>query len=125
MNVKNRKFIIKIGLVCLLLFIYLRYHKNLCYKEDEHKLRFSKDNKTVLYNLHEIEKYPMIFIGGYARSGTTLMRAILDVHPSVTCGNISSIFYPLNKSHTNFEFSQGPETKILPQSRLKLSLYFK
>ncbi|EUB63057.1 Protein-tyrosine sulfotransferase A [Echinococcus granulosus] len=36
---------------------------------------------------------PLIFIGGYPRSGTTLMRVLLDVHPSVRC---------------------GPETHILP-----------
>jgi hypothetical protein len=29
---------------------------------------------------------PIIFIGGMPRSGTTLMRAILDSHPSVRCG---------------------------------------
>lgn len=29
---------------------------------------------------------PLIFIGGYPRSGTTLMRAMLDAHPDVRCG---------------------------------------
>lgn len=33
-----------------------------------------------------IENQPMIFIGGMPRSGTTLMRAILDSHPRVRCG---------------------------------------
>ncbi|KAK0425726.1 hypothetical protein QR680_009346 [Steinernema hermaphroditum] len=29
---------------------------------------------------------PLIFIGGVPRSGTTLMRAMLDAHPAVRCG---------------------------------------
>nr|VZI39338.1 unnamed protein product [Spirometra erinaceieuropaei] len=37
---------------------------------------------------------PLIFVGGYPRSGTTLMRVLLDVHPKVRC---------------------GPETRILPR----------
>ncbi|VDO75774.1 unnamed protein product [Haemonchus placei] len=32
------------------------------------------------------EKSPFIFIGGVPRSGTTLMRAMLDAHPDVRCG---------------------------------------
>jgi protein-tyrosine sulfotransferase len=31
-------------------------------------------------------KAPFIFIGGIPRSGTTLMRAMLDAHPAVRCG---------------------------------------
>lgn len=32
------------------------------------------------------ENAPFIFIGGVPRSGTTLMRAMLDAHPDVRCG---------------------------------------
>ncbi|XP_052431583.1 protein-tyrosine sulfotransferase 1 isoform X1 [Carassius gibelio] len=35
-----------------------------------------------LYN----KDMPLIFIGGVPRSGTTLMRAMLDAHPDVRCG---------------------------------------
>ena len=31
-------------------------------------------------------KIPLIFVGGMPRSGTTLMRAMLDAHPAVRCG---------------------------------------
>lgn len=32
------------------------------------------------------EDTPLIFIGGFPRSGTTLMRAMLDAHSAVRCG---------------------------------------
>ncbi|XP_050310110.1 protein-tyrosine sulfotransferase [Anthonomus grandis grandis] len=40
------------------------------------------DNKVYEYN----RDMPLIFIGGVPRSGTTLMRAMLDAHPEVRCG---------------------------------------
>ncbi|XP_044732513.1 protein-tyrosine sulfotransferase [Chrysoperla carnea] len=40
------------------------------------------DKKVYMYNRH----MPLIFIGGCPRSGTTLMRAMLDAHPEVRCG---------------------------------------
>ena len=52
-----------------------------------------EDQSTNLF-YQKLYNAPLIFIGGYARSGTTLMRAILDVHPLVSC---------------------GPETKIIPE----------
>ena len=36
---------------------------------------------------YEYDRYsPIIFIGGVPRSGTTLMRVMLDAHPEVRCG---------------------------------------
>ncbi|XP_055339750.1 protein-tyrosine sulfotransferase 2-like [Paramacrobiotus metropolitanus] len=42
-----------------------------------------KNNKKVYSYDHNI---PLIFVGGMPRSGTTLMRAMLDAHPMVRCG---------------------------------------
>lgn len=41
-----------------------------------------KANKTFTYH----KDMPLIFIGGVPRSGTTLMRAMLDAHPDIRCG---------------------------------------
>lgn len=37
---------------------------------------------------------PVVVIGGSPRSGTTLLRTILDAHPRLCCGPESSIFLP-------------------------------
>lgn len=47
------------------------------------------DTKQRDYNISGLK--PVIFIGGMPRSGTTLMRAILDSHPMVRCGEETRI----------------------------------
>ncbi|XP_033027985.1 protein-tyrosine sulfotransferase 1 isoform X2 [Lacerta agilis] len=42
----------------------------------------SPENATLAYH----KDMPLIFIGGVPRSGTTLMRAMLDAHPDIRCG---------------------------------------
>jgi protein-tyrosine sulfotransferase len=62
-----------------------------------------------------------IFIGGFTRSGTTLLRYIIDSHPHITCGPESKNFIPelrlcidkilgsdiLKKSLKNFMLTEG------------------
>merc|ERR1711973_551138 len=46
-----------------------------------------------------------LFIGGVPKSGTTLMRVLLDVHPNVDCGPETHIFIDVLKLRyewTNF-----------------------
>ncbi|XP_063310697.1 protein-tyrosine sulfotransferase 2 [Pelobates fuscus] len=47
------------------------------------------DSKNVEYRYSK--DMPLIFIGGVPRSGTTLMRAMLDAHPDVRCGEETRI----------------------------------
>lgn len=54
-----------------------------------HKLnrKFSSCDTRASYDAAKYSRdMPLIFIGGVPRSGTTLMRAMLDAHPDVRCG---------------------------------------
>lgn len=48
----------------------------------EEKFVQGSDHKNYVYH----RNMPLVFIGGVPRSGTTLMRAMLDAHPEVRCG---------------------------------------
>ncbi|NP_001088427.1 tyrosylprotein sulfotransferase 2 L homeolog precursor [Xenopus laevis] len=55
-----------------------------------------ENEELVMVDLNNIEyRYskdmPLIFIGGVPRSGTTLMRVMLDAHPDVRCGEETRI----------------------------------
>ena len=40
---------------------------------------------------YDSRTHPMIFIGGHPRSGTTLLRAMLDAHKMIRCGEETRI----------------------------------
>lgn len=60
---------------------------------------------------------PLIFIGGMPRSGTTLMRAMLDAHPDVRCGEETRVIPRLLGLKTQWQKSEK-ESKRLQEAGL-------
>jgi protein-tyrosine sulfotransferase len=54
---------------------------------EKDKLIYTEQGKAIKYG----RESSLIFIGGMPRSGTTLMRAMIDAHPDVRCGEETRI----------------------------------
>jgi hypothetical protein len=88
MYLTNRKWdFVKYLLVLLLFMIFSRFldrqNDEKCESESSESGNFTSGQEI---QMRVIRQAPFIFIGGSQRSGTTLMRALLDVHDSISCG---------------------------------------
>jgi len=73
----------------------------------------SHDHKSYTYD----RVMPLIFIGGMPRSGTTLMRAMLDAHPDVRCGEETRVIPRLLGLKAQWQKSEK-ESKRLKEAGL-------
>jgi len=84
---QTKKFLV--GGVCLLAVVYLASHYDRGGGSCGDAPAISRQTAVVDKNgeIHNYDRQsPLIFIGGVPRSGTTLMRAMLDAHDDVRCG---------------------------------------
>lgn len=92
---------------CVLLFIYLVRQQ-----PQEHKYEKTKTTLTDEDLVYYKKDIPIIWIGGVPRSGTTLMRAILDAHPDVRCGEETRVIPRILAMHKNMMHSVKEETRL-------------
>jgi protein-tyrosine sulfotransferase len=71
--------------------LVIKYFKSKgVFRESDGPMSIVYDENNVKH-VYDSQTHPLIFIGGHPRSGTTLMRAMLDAHSSARCGEETRI----------------------------------
>ena len=82
------------------------------------KVNVQRENiSTSLDLVYYKKEIPLIWIGGVPRSGTTLMRAMLDAHPLIRCGEETRVIPRLLGLHSKLEKSDF-EMTMLQEARI-------
>ena len=76
--------------------------------------------KSSKFSRSAMRDEPIVFIGGHPRSGTTLMRVLLDAHPSFHCGQETHIIPDLLTLRR--KFSRGRSLTRLREAGLDLDI---
>lgn len=69
----------------------------------------SNNNRAYPY----YQDMPLIFVGGMPRSGTTLMRVMLDAHPEVRCGEETRVIPRLLGLKRQWQHSEKESKRLV------------
>ncbi|KAH9524266.1 Protein-tyrosine sulfotransferase 2 [Bulinus truncatus] len=102
---RQKVYILVIGLMLL----YILYQAFPC-SPGPAVMMVPKERTKYIYDVHQRaipydEHTPIIFVGGMPRSGTTLMRAMLDAHPEIRCGEETRVIPRILGMRTQWEKS--------------------
>ncbi|CAF2026993.1 unnamed protein product [Rotaria magnacalcarata] len=105
-------FCIMITIVAISLFLFQNAHSFISQEQIcDSKLNEIKKLRPIHHDVSSIK--PIIFIGGMPRSGTTLMRAIIDSHPQVRCGEETRVIPRILSMRTSWEKSTIEWNRLL------------
>ena len=76
---------------------------------DPVKYIYDEQNQAIPYDAN----MDIVFIGGMPRSGTTLMRAMIDAHPDVRCGEETRVIPRILGMRTQWEKSTTEKKRLL------------
>lgn len=79
--------------------------------KNSQEYQYNADQKITLNN--NDREMPLIFIGGMPRSGTTLMRAMLDAHPEIRCGQETRVIPRLLFMRNNWIRSAKEKNRLM------------
>ncbi|XP_060579460.1 protein-tyrosine sulfotransferase 1-like [Ruditapes philippinarum] len=101
----------------IFLLCFMLMYRNLPCEQQSNYIMVPKGERMIYDRKQQAIPYhremPLIFIGGMPRSGTTLMRAMLDAHPEVRCGEETRVIPRLLGMRTNWDRSAIEKQRLL------------
>lgn len=109
----RQKLFIAVFVLVILYLLYLAFPcdsgpKMVMVPKEKTKFIYDRDHRAIPYD----ENMPIIFVGGMPRSGTTLMRAMLDAHPDIRCGEETRVIPRILGMRTQWEKSSLEKKRL-------------
>lgn len=116
-TMKSLRIFLVFSLVCNTILL-LRTFSNACLWTNPLSPHSADSQRTVRLEQNSPENPPVesrqvIFVGGVPRSGTTLLRAMLDAHPDVHCGEETRVIPRILGMRSRWDHSEKEHRRLM------------